>query len=320
MIKSGIQICAVALFFLFLAEPAGAVWIWTPKTKKWENPRNEAKDTPKAQFEFAMSFFNSAHYDRAQAEFRRLLKAYPNSEFAPEVQYYVGLCLEKKEDYYEAFQAYQKVIEAYPYSERVDQIIAEQYNIGKMFYEGYKSRFLGLAIVPSTDKAIDIFGKVVENSAYGKYADSAQYHLGLSYKKLEQYKEAIEAFQKLLDEYPESSLAEDAKFQIGQCYMKAAPKPDYDQLSTEESIKEFKELIQASPESQKSQEANKILDSLKEQKAQSVFKTAKFYEKLNKYNSAQLYYKQILNDYPRTSWAAKSLEQLEVLKNKGKIK
>lgn len=320
MIRFRIRTCIFILIFLFFAEPACAVWIWTPKTKRWENPRNEAKDTPKAQFEFATGFFNSGHYDRAQSEFRRGLKSYPNSEFAPESQYYVGLCLEKLENYYEAFQAYQKVIEAYPYSERVDQIIAEQYNIGKMFYDGYKSKFLGMAILPSVDKAIEVFGKVVENSAYGKYADSAQYYLGLSYKKLQQYKEAIEAFQKLLDEYPESSLAEDAKFQIGQCYMKSAPKPDYDQLNTEESIKEFKELIQTSPESQKSQEANKILDILKEQKAQSVFKTAKFYEKLGKYNSAQLYYKQILNDYPRTSWAAKSLERLEVLKNKGKIK
>jgi len=308
---------AVVLFVF--AESASAVWIWTPKTKKWENPKNTAKDTPKAQFEFATGFFNNANYNRAQAEFRRLLKSYPNSEFAPESQYYVGLCYQKMEKYYEAFQAYQKVIETYPYSERIDQIIAEQYNIGKIFYDGYKSKILGMAILPSIDKAIDVFSKVVENSAYGKHADAAQYHLGLSYKKMQQYKEAIEAFQKLLDDYPQSELAEDAKFQIGQCYMQAAPKPGYDQVSTEESIKEFKELMDSSPESENSQEAAKILDKLKEQKAESVFSTAKFYEKVGKYKSAQVYYKQILDEYPKTSWAVKALEQLEILKNLGKI-
>jgi len=306
------------VLFLF-TQSASALWIWTPQTKKWENPKNAPKDTPKAQFEFAMGFFNKSNYSKAQDEFRRLLKSYPKSEFAPEAQYFVGLCYQKLENYYEAFKAYQKVIETYPYSERVDQIIVEQYNIGKIFYGGYKSKILGMAIVPSVDKAIEVFSKIVENSVYGKFADSAQYYLGLSYMKELQYKEAIEAFQKLLDEYPQSKLAEEAKFQIGQCYMKAAPKPGYDQANTEESIKEFKELIQTSPEGDKSQEAVKILDKLKEQKAESIFSTAKFYERIGRFRSAQLYYKQILDEYPRTSWAAKSLERLEILKNKGKI-
>lgn len=314
-----VRICAIALVFLLFANSASAVWVWTPKTKKWENPKHEAKDTPKAQFEFATGFFNNSNYKRAQAEFKRLLKAYPNSEFAPESEYYTGLCLEKQEKYYEAFQAYQKVIETYPYSERVDQVIEKQYNIGKIFYEGHKSKILGMAIVPSVDKAIEVFGKVVENSAYGKYADSAQYYTGLSYKKMQQYKEAIEAFQKLLDEYPQSKLAEDAKFQIGQCYMESAPKPAYDQLNTEESIKEFKELLSSSPQTEKSGEADKILDRLEEQKAESVFSTAKFYEKIGKFKSAQIYYKQIVDDYPKTSWSIKAVEQLEILKNRKKI-
>ena len=319
MMKTKFRAYAAALIFLFLAEPASAVWIWAPKTKKWENPKYEAKDTPKAQFEFAMSFFNNSNYSRAQAEFRRLLKAYPNSEFASESQYYAGLCLEKQEKYYEAFQAYQKAIETYPYSERVDNVLEKQYNIGKVFYDGYKLKILGLAIVPSIDKAIEVFGKVVENSAYGKYADSAQFYLGLSYKKMQQYKEAIEAFQKLLDEYSQSKFVEDAKFQIGQCYMESAPKPAYDQVNTEESIKEFKELLNTSPESEKSSDAGKILDKLKEQKAQSVFSTAKFYEKLRKFKSAQLYYKQIIDDYPKTTWSIKAVERLEILKAKRKI-
>ncbi len=104
-----------SLFFIFV-ESTGAVWIWTPKTKKWENPKYAVKDTPKLQFELAMSFFNAGNYKRAQAEFRRLLKAYPNSEFAPEAQFYVGLCYQNQEQYYEAFSAYQRVIETYPYS------------------------------------------------------------------------------------------------------------------------------------------------------------------------------------------------------------
>ena len=318
--KKRIFLAALAFVALFVfVDTAGAVWIWTPKTKKWENPKYATKDTPKLQFEFAMSYFNAGDYKNTQKEFKKLLKAYPNSEFAPEAQFYLGASHQKLEEYYGAFLAYQKVIETYPYSERVDQIIAEQFAVGKIFYEGYKSKILGMAILPSTDKAIEVFSKVVENSPYGKYAPEAQYYLGLSYKKMAQYKEAIEAFQKVLDEYPQSPLAEDAKFQMGQCYAQAAPKSGYDQVNTEESISEFKELLQTSPGGKKAKEASVFLDQLKEKKAESVFATAKFYERLKKYSSAEVYYKQILDEYPKTSWAAKALERLEILKNKGKI-
>jgi len=172
-IMFSIAIIFIALFVFI--ETASAVWVWTPEKKKWENPKYATKDTPKLQFELAMSYLNASDYKGALREFKRLISTYPNSEFAPESQYFVGLCYQKQEAYYEAFLAYQKVIETYPYSERVDQIIVEQYNIGKIFYDGYKSKLLGFSIVPSIDKAIEVFSKVTENSPYGKNAASAQY-------------------------------------------------------------------------------------------------------------------------------------------------
>src|SRR3989338_7099830 len=112
-------IMVVLMVFFIFTESASAVWMWTPKTKKWENPKYATKDTPKAQFEYALGFFNPGDYKSSQREFKRLIKAYPNSEFAPEAQFYAGLCFQKQEEYYQAFLAYQKVIETYPYSERV---------------------------------------------------------------------------------------------------------------------------------------------------------------------------------------------------------
>lgn len=316
------DIFALGIFLVLIIgiiKEASAVWVWTPQTKQWKNPKYAPKDTPKAQFEVAISQFNAGNYKEALREFRRLIKYYPNSEFAPEAQYYIGLCLYKEEAYYEAFGAYQKVIETYPYNERVDQIIGEQYNIGKIFYDGYKSKLLGIAFLPSFDKAVEVFSKVVENAPYGKGADRALYYLGLSYRKMHKYTEAKEAFRKLLDEYPQSELANDAKFQIGLTVAEASPEVAYDQQHTQESIKEFEEFLQISPKAEKSKEATKLLDEMREKKAESIFDTAKFYEKIRRYKSAQLYYRQILNEYSDTGWAAKAAERLQILTQKGRI-
>lgn len=54
----------VIISFLFL-NTASAYWIWTPETKKFVNPKNMVKDSPKEQFDWAMSFYNAKDFQRA---------------------------------------------------------------------------------------------------------------------------------------------------------------------------------------------------------------------------------------------------------------
>jgi len=298
---------------------AYAFWIWTPQSKKWVNPKNEPRSVPKEQFEWAMSFYNKAKYKKARSEFKKLIKKYSSSKFASEAQYHIGLCYQAEEEYYQAFLAYQKLIESYPYSERIDDIVKRQYEIGKIFHGGYKSKLLGWAILPSTDRAIEVFQKVAENAPYSPYADKALYHLGLNYKKMLKYQEAKETFEKITEQYPESELVDDARFQIGLCSAEASKEAVYDQVKTEESIEEFEDFIKVHPESEKTKEAEVLVDELRSKKAESIFVAARFYEKRKKYESATIYYNQLLKDYADTAWAPKALERLEVLKQKGKI-
>jgi len=266
-----------------------------------------------------MSFYNGAKYKKAQNQFRRLIKKFPNSKFASEAQYYIGLCYQAEEEYYKEFSSYQKLIESYPYSERIDEIVTRQYEIGKIFYDGYKSRVLGIAILPSTDRAIEVFEKVAENAPYGPDADKALYYLGMSLKKMLKYQEATDAFEKIAEKYPESEFVDDAGFQIGLCLAEDSKKASYDQEKTEESIEEFEEFIEVHPKSEKTKEAKELVDELREKKAESIFTAAKFYAKIRKYNSAAIYYNQIVEDYPDTSWAPDALERLKILEEKGKI-
>jgi outer membrane protein assembly factor BamD (BamD/ComL family) len=67
-------------------------------------------------------------------------------------------------------------------------------------------------------------------------------------------------------------------------------------------------------------EAKKVLKELKEKKAQSLFKIAKFYERQKLYKSAVIYYEEIVKKYPKTSWAPKALERIEELKREKKVK
>lgn len=295
--------------------PVYPFWIWTPKTGKWVNPKNVAKDSPKAQFEYALDFFNQKKFEDSLREFKKLLKEYPKSFEASESQYYLGLIEEERDNLYEAYQAYQKLIDKYPFSERIKDVVEKEYNIAEKFMSGYKRKAFGVDL-PVENPAIEIFAKVVENSTYGPLAPKAQYKLGLVLKGVQRYYEAEDAFNKIISNYPDSEWVEPAKFQIATCRAAVSRSPDYDQGAAGEAKQKFEEFVREHPDAVLSQEAEINIAKLNEKEAAASFNTGRFYEKQEAYKAARIYYSNVVNNYPNSIWAAKSLERLQVLEKK----
>lgn len=312
MRKLAYIIIAVLVFASF-SKSAFSAWVWTPETKKFINPKYAVKDTPKEQFDWANSYLEKKQYEKAVFEFEKLIKNYPHSEFAPKAQYYIGRTYEDMGDPYRAFLNYQKVIDNYPYNNRVEEIIEREYKIGNLFFSGQKSRILGMDILPGLDKSVEIFRKVVANAPYGEYADLAQFKLGEACKKLKNFNEAIVEFQKLVETYPSSKLADDARYEIAQCAYNASLGADYDQETTDKAITEFKSFAENHPESELAKDVDKTLGNLNEKKAGSAFKTAEFYKRVNKLTSARIYYEEILNNYPNTSFAKDARKAIDAI-------
>ncbi len=304
----------ITLFFL--NSSAFSYWVWTPETKKFINPKYSVKDTPKEQFEWANGFYEKADYKKAVFEFEKLIKNFPNSEYAPKAQYYIGRSYEDEGDLFRAFLNYQKVIDNFPYNDKIEEIIERQYKIGNLFYSGQKAKLLGMDILPGLDKAAEVFQKVVNNAPYGDYADLAQFKLGETYKKMGNYNDAINEFQKLVDTYPSSRLVDESRYQIALCANKASLGADYDQEVTDKAITEFKNFSEAHPESTLAKNVDETLKSLNEKKAGSSFKTAVFYERIGKHESAIIYYQDIIDQYPDSSYVKEAQKAITELTTK----
>lgn len=308
----------LALLFLSVSfSPAQAYWIWTPKTGKWVNPKLAVKATPKEQFDSAKGLYDIKSYEDAKREFKKLLKSYPKSSEAAEGQYYLGLIEEAQGNLYEAFQAYQKVIDKYPFSQRIQEIIEREYKIGETFMAGAKRKTLGLAL-PVENPAVEIFTKVVENSTYGPLAAKAQYKLGLVLKGLGQYYEAEDAFNKVISNYPDSEWAPAAKFQIASTRAAVSRSPDYDQGATKDAKQKFEEFIQEHPDAVLSRQAEDNIQQLRNKEAEGSYNIAGFYEKQRDYKAAEIYYNDIINNYPDSLWAAKALARLQIIEKRKK--
>lgn len=304
------------LFISFLSiQPAYSYWIWTPKSGKWINPKNLPKDNPGEQFAYAKSFFDINKYEEAKREFRKLLKAYPKSAEAAESQYYLGLTEEAQGKLYEAYQAYQMVIDKYPFSERIQEVIEREYKIAEKFMSGEKRKALGVTL-PVENPAIEIFGKIVENSTYGPLAPRAQYKLGLVLKGLLRYYEAEDEFNKVVSRYPDSEWASAAKFQIASCRSSLSKGPAYDQGAAQEAKERFEEFVKEHPDAVLSLDAEKNINSIREKEAEASYNIAKFYEKQKAFDSAKIYYNDIINNYTDSPWASQAAARLQIMERK----
>lgn len=295
---------------------AYSYWIWTPKTGKFINPKNAVKTTPKEQFDFAKSYYDQKKYDDAIREFKKLLKSYPKSFEASEGQYYLGIVEEEKGNLYDAYKAYQRVVDKYPFSDRIQEIIDRELKIADKFMEGYKQKTMGVALPVAENPAIEILGKVVENSTYGPKAPIAQYKLGLVLKGQFRYYEAEDAFNKVISSYPDSEWAQAAKFQIASCRQAVSRGPAYDQGAAKEAREKYETFVKEHPEASLSSEAEKNIKKLKEEEAEANFNIAKFYEKQKAYQSAKIYYEDIINKTPDSPWAQKAQERLQLMEKK----
>ena len=310
MMRSAKLALTALMILFFWTSACYAAWIWTPETDKCVNPKHAVKDTAQDQLTYASTFFEQKNYKRAISEFNKLVKYYPNSQHAPIAQYYIGRSFEDLEDSFRAFIEYQKVIEGYPHAKNREEIIMRQYKIGVLFFEGKKAKLLGLAVLPASDKAIEIFEQIIINSPYGEYADKAQFKMGESFKNTNRFAEAVITFQRLVVSYPSCDLAETARYEVAQCGYLASLSYSYDQETTNAAIDRFKEFLANADQGELSLAAKKSLKNLRENKAQGLYDTAQFYERSGQRLSAVIYYKELVENYPDSTMAAESLNRI----------
>lgn len=315
-----VSLTAAAALLVLSADVSHAFWMWTPKDKKIINPKFIVKDTPEEQYNFAMKFYQDRDLQRAAEEFVRLCSYYPDSDLAPDAQYYAGRAYEETGKYYASFQNYQKTLENYPYTKRLDEIIERQYNIANIFQSQQSPKFMEFELSLSLEKAVEVYKKVADNSPFGVYADQAMMKAAECYRRMKKYNEAMEMYEKIINDHPESKYVTEAKYQLAYTRYEASLNPEYDQESTDAALKQFKQIQQTTSVPSVAKETDKLVGALKEKKAESMMKIAQFYERQGRPDSAVIYYQQVVTGYPDTKSATAAQKRIDELSKKGNKK
>ena len=319
----------VAAFVALIPFRSPAPLIYTPGEGWYYESSGEKSDwmrpRAKEQLDVAEQAFTNKNYSVTLHAAHRVVRLWPLSDYAPRAEYLIGRCLEMDGKDEAAFNAYQDIIKKYPRSESYEDVLWRQYEISGRFLNGEWFRIWGtIPLYPSMDQTADMFEKIVKGGPYSDVAPHAQLQIGAAREKQKNFADAVKAYETAADRYHDQpDIASDALFREGIAWQKQAATAEYDQSTAGQSIAAYTDFITLFPDDKRVPDAQKAMTALKAQQVEGNFKIAEFYENnkvLNaeqRRNGAIVYYNEVLQLDPNSTFAAQARQRIEALKSQG---
>lgn len=303
---------------LLLTGVFGVVWmcpapiVWRPGEGLEEEGGNTA-GSAKETLELAKKLENEKQFSDALKVYRAGSRKFPYSFSAPELQYGWGRMQEIEGDFGPAFKTYSTIVEKYPNSTYFDLALERQFGIANLFLAGERQKIWKIPTLPSMDKTVEYFEKIVKSAPYSKWAAESQFKIGVAREKQKKWTDAVEAYQNILQKYPGSDLAPLSQYQIGYAWYLASSEPEYDQSAAEKSVEAFTDFMTRFPRHEKVAQAQEHINFLRNRQNQGAFNIARFYDKQGDYKAALIYYNEVIEANPESPSAKQSARRIEEL-------
>ena len=147
------------------------------------------------------------------------------------------------------------------------------------------------------EKARRDFNSIAYSYSGSELADDAMFYIAESYFLSEDYDLAMSEYEILTHRYPASEMIEGARWKIALCQFELSPKYQLDQMMTYRAIESFEEFLEEFPNSEFAKSAVEKRIILRNKLGKKIFKSGELYLKMEKWKSASVYFRQIIENY-----------------------
>ena len=133
-------------------------------------------------------------------------------------------------------------------------------------------------------------------------ADEVYYYYAKSQLGMNDYLMAGHWFRTLIKDFPKSKYAEESQYMIGYCFYKDSPNPRLDQSITQKAIDALQLYVNLYPNSDRVEEANRMIIELRDKLVYKSYLQAKLYYDLEDYKAAVVALNNSINDFPDTKY------------------
>lgn len=155
--------------------------------------------------------------------------------------------------------------------------------------------------------AANAFETVVSIGRGTDLGQDAQFYLAESYFNNRQYLIAASEYQRYTNFYPRSERRETADFKQALSYYNMSPRYNLDQTNTRQAIERFRLFNARYPDSELVAESSTKIEELRAKLSRKHYEAAQFYMRTNRFRAATVYHDLVIDRYPETVWAERSL-------------
>jgi len=159
-------------------------------------------------------------------------------------------------------------------------------------------------------KAIESFEKLKDWYPFSQYAILAELKIGDAHYHRKQYQEAILAYEEFENLHPKNEAVPYVIYQIGRCHFDRLYTVDRDQTTAREALQTFERLIRIYPASPYAKKAKEHMEVCNRNLAEHDFYVGMFYYKAKHYKAALERFKTVLRSYPDLGVHHKALEYI----------
>jgi len=152
-------------------------------------------------------------------------------------------------------------------------------------------------------KAIDNYRLYILNNPGGDMADDSQFKIGECYYNRKEFLLSIAEYNQLVERYKYSELAVDGYFKIAMSYYELSPKYQREQTNTVKALRQLQEFIDAFPGTNNAKIAQEKIGELRTKQGRKLYQSGVIYRKLSQWDSAILYFDDMLSQYYDTEYA-----------------
>ena len=151
-------------------------------------------------------------------------------------------------------------------------------------------------------KAATLFEEIAPLVRGAEEAEEILYKTAYCYYNQKQYIVAAHYFQRFYETYNRSPFAEDALYRRAFSKYLESPRESLDQSSTAEAVEAMQNYLNYYPESEKKEEASRIIVSMERKLASKAFHIAKQYYKISRFKPAVWALDNFRKDFPDSEY------------------
>ena len=302
----------------------------------------------------AEELYKTGDYKEAEKEFKRIAKKYKDTQIEEDALFMLGESRFEQKRYSWAQDAYEELFERFPstrYSDRAaqrlftiahtwlqfpDMVTAD--DVQQVDFEDPsqtpppesddKPGFDLTRAVPilpnlfdrsrpvfdTQGRALEALRKIWLNAPTGPLADDALMLSASYHHRKGDYMEADRLYRLVREEYPKSPHLEDAFVLGSHVRLMSYQGPEYDGKALEEARQINESTLRLFPDTKERERLLDALHNIEEAQAARDWETVEYYRKRRKPRAMAVYCRQILENYPQTSYADLARQRLAELR------